>query len=595
MAKKKIKLKVIGKPENQAKLKEQEEERKKKEYEEAKGKRQALKKIFSPQRPGTKAATKAVKKSPKGQPAKPRAQVAKKRTSRTTIPTRTNRDETIPSGTNRTSRTTAKGRVKKPTPRPAALKGKDPPKKRSTLATAGAGSSHKGCSLNDWTEEDMETAIKLYQDSRKPGYPGKAVTYRNIDDWFGIPKSTINNRINQKSKHHVEGMKHASGGKAQPRFFYKEEEDELAEVIIYHARAGLGFTPTDVKQLAFEYAETNHLPLCRQAMEREELTWKWYYGFLDRYPEITPRTPQEMAYYRAMAMKPIVIDNFFDCYEGVIEERGIISPLQVWNIDESGIIDNPKIRKLLGVRGEKCNILVPGEKGELSTVLSYINAAGLHVPPMVIHKGGKLGRVYESWKTNMMPGCQLRSSESGWITKELFTDYGRTFVEYLDDRNLLDRNHLLVMDGHRTHTYNYEFLSLMAHNDISVVTFPSHATAIIQPWDTIPAHSLKRCWNGNLYRENRRKLGRHCAKNRWFFVFTPSWRKSITVTNIRKAFEITGLWPVDRRAIPKHKYDINTYVEDSKIASLLSFACLFSLCCPVPPPLPPIYTLFRCR
>ena len=456
------------------------------------------------------------------------------------------------------------------------------------------GSSHRGQKLNVWDADDMKKALKMYYDSRAPGFPGKRITSRDIQRIFGIPKSTFANRVvSDESKHKVKSDGHASGGKDNPKVFTKEEEDELHHVIAFHARAGLGFTPSDVRQMAYEYCIANGKDVALKALEEEELSWRWYYGFLRRYDDIKPRTPQDMALHRAKAMKPEIIDEWFKMYEKVVDDLGITSPLQVWNIDETGCIDQPKRRKFLGVKGEKMNNLVSGERGELTTVLSYMSASGISTPPMVIHKGGKLGRTYDKWKTGMMNDVQLRSSETGWISKELFTDYGRYFIKFLEERNLLGMPHIVVMDGHTAHTYNYEFLSLMAFNNITIVTFPSHTTALIQPFDTIPAFVFKYGFNGNLVKHNRKVVTRRLAKSEFFLVFNPAWRRAVKVCNLEKAFRITGIWPVNRAAIPEYKFNINRYVEECKLPCFLAVLHICSCSSPLLLQLSYIYIVFN--
>ncbi len=73
-----------------------------------------------------------------------------------------------------------------------------------------------------------------------------------------------------------------------------------------------------------------------------------------------------------------------------MDEAGIMSSMCVWNVDETGMQEMPKKRKVLGRKGRRANIITPAEKGTTSTALVMANALGLKVPPMVIHKGAKV-------------------------------------------------------------------------------------------------------------------------------------------------------------------------------------------------------------
>ena len=68
------------------------------------------------------------------------------------------------------------------------------------------------------------------------------------------------------------------------------------------------------------------------------------------------------------------------------------------------------------------------EKGETSTAVVFVNAAGFHMKPLVIHKGD---HVQDAWKHNMVEGTTLGVSENGWIDKRLFYNYGKKLIEYL--------------------------------------------------------------------------------------------------------------------------------------------------------------------
>ena len=134
------------------------------------------------------------------------------------------------------------------------------------------------------------------------------------------------------------------------------------------------------------------------------------------------------------------------------------------------------------------------EKGETSTVLAFVSAAGMSTKPLVIHKGQK---VQQAWKNDKPRSYSLGASENGWITKRLFYQYGKDFVQMLKNWGLMqDKNkkHLLLMDSHNSHTFNYQFLKMMNDNDIVVLAFPAHTTHVMQPLNDVPFAQLKTKW-----------------------------------------------------------------------------------------------------
>ena len=157
--------------------------------------------------------------------------------------------------------------------------------------------------------------------------------------------------------------------------------------------------------------------------------------------------------FRAKSANPDIITNWFKLYQEVLEENNIDSPLYAWNIDKCGCIDSPKPKKIVCIKKIPANQLGPAKKGETTTAIVFVNAAGMHTHPIVIHKGG---RVMDTWKNDMPKGYKLGASENGWINKKLFYQYGKTLIKYLQDWGLLegDKKHLLLMDSHNVHTFN---------------------------------------------------------------------------------------------------------------------------------------------
>jgi hypothetical protein len=259
-----------------------------------------------------------------------------------------------------------------------------------------------------------------------------------------------------------------------------------------------------------------------------------------------------MSLYRAQAGDENQIKEWFALFEELLVENEIGDGEYLWNVDETGVTENPSSQKAIVQRYSKTPYVVPGDKGTTTTILAFINAAGRRSPPLIIMKGL---RVQEAWKEYMPQdkGWQLRCSESGWITKHLFSEFATQFVAWLQSIGLLGRKHVLVLDGHRTHTFNLAFLQTMKQNHIEVICLPPHCSHFLQPSDLIPFASFKSHWNRELRIFNQRQCGRKMTKPQFFIVFPRAWRLSMTEENIKEGFRSAGLWPVDVGAIhPDH-------------------------------------------
>jgi len=61
------------------------------------------------------------------------------------------------------------------------------------------------------------------------------------------------------------------------------------------------------------------------------------------------------------------------------------------------------------------------------------------------------------------------------------------FVKFLRGEGLVDgKPHVLIMDNHHAHTFNFDFMQLMKDNSIVVFALPSHTSHILQPLDIVP-------------------------------------------------------------------------------------------------------------
>ena len=88
--------------------------------------------------------------------------------------------------------------------------------------------------------------------------------------------------------------------------------------------------------------------------------------------------------------------------------------------------------------GSACLEVTSGEKGEMTTALASFNAAGDYGPLLIIFKAKRLKA---EWLYNVTPNTVVKVSDNGWITTDLFLDWGKQFVDML-------RPHVLLLDDH---------------------------------------------------------------------------------------------------------------------------------------------------
>ena len=316
------------------------------------------------------------------------------------------------------------------------------------------------------------------------------------------------------------------------------------------ARRGFPFTDNKLCALAYELASKNNRkgfsPLKKHAGR------SWLKGFLSRYPQLKKKVSQNLSIARAIGANPTQVGNFFNLYRKWIHQWGLeFQPNHIWNVDECGIGDVPQTQKVIGLVGERPFQTVSGEKPVNTTLLTYVSAGGLHVPPMVIFKAS---RVKPEWREYAPSGYAVRASESGYISTKLFADYGEKFVQFLRESNLMTPGikHVVLLDLHKSHLFNSSYMEYMQANNIEVCSFPPHCTHILQPLDDLPYAMLKRKFQKELISFNLQVAGEKLSKQQFFRVLIPAFSGAFQPEVIRKGFHNTGIYPLNQDA-PKLK------------------------------------------
>ena len=69
----------------------------------------------------------------------------------------------------------------------------------------------------------------------------------------------------------------------------------------------------------------------------------------------------------------------------------------------------------------------PHQKPTQTMMLTYVNAAGFALPPLVIHNG----KYHDSWRTHCPRAVMVRGSKKGYINKFMFAGYGKRLIYHL--------------------------------------------------------------------------------------------------------------------------------------------------------------------
>ena len=208
------------------------------------------------------------------------------------------------------------------------------------------------------------------------------------------------------------------------------------------ARHGFPFTELKLRKLAYELAKANR----RKGFSPEKkIAGKWWLkGFLQRYKELKKKNAKNMSIHRAECANAYQVAKFFQLYQSLLLQYELnYKPFNIWNINETGLPDISREQKVVGVTGEAASQTVAGEKPVNTTLLTYVSAGGLAMPPMVIFKGSK---VDPDWREAVPSGYVIRALKTGYIQSKLFAEYGEKFIQFLKEKKL-DKNgkHLLLL------------------------------------------------------------------------------------------------------------------------------------------------------
>ena len=161
---------------------------------------------------------------------------------------------------------------------------------------------------------------------------------------------------------------------------------------------GFPLTPKEIREIAFEYADENNLSGFSE--DKEIGGYKWFYGFMKHHDELHVKNGvTNLSLARALGSSQCIIDQWFDMYQSLLEQLNITDPKYILNIDEHESEDMAKVKRVIGIKGIKQYQMQPREKPRWTTMLTYVNAAGYALPPMVIHRE----KYHDSWCIGAQP------------------------------------------------------------------------------------------------------------------------------------------------------------------------------------------------
>jgi len=264
----------------------------------------------------------------------------------------------------------------------------------------------------------------------------KLMTLAEASEVFGVPKSTINDKVSGKHQ----------GKVGHKNVLTTEEERHIVDCIIHVSKFGWPMNRLDVGEFVNQY--------CKQTFKK--VPWDankgpgkdFMLGFEDRWKEkLALRKTETLTTARARSLSKDTIEKFFNIIKESYEKYGLNNhPERIYNLDETGLNTDSSGSKCYFRKGARTtNILNPTCGKGTYTVLVCANADGSHLlPPFVVYKSKYL---HDTWCKGGPPGSSYGNSISGLMETNVFYNWLKNIYIQHKKKTHGDEYVALIMDA----------------------------------------------------------------------------------------------------------------------------------------------------
>ena len=281
---------------------------------------------------------------------------------------------------------------------------------------------------------------------------------------------------------------------------------------------------------------------------------EWADLFMKRHPELSNRTANLIKRSRAAISREDVAE-FINNYADTV---GDIPPENIWNYDETNLVDNPGSVKAVFARGCKYAEMVKDSSKSSVSIMFCGSAAGEFMPPYVVYKAQNL---YPTWCEGGPDGTRYNISPSGWFDMNTFADWFK--LMFLPTVARMDGKKVMIGDNLRSHISD-EVMQLCGENNIEFVCLPPNSTDKLQPLDVGVYGPMKKAWR-NILQDEKAKNPKLKAVDK--NVFPGLVKKLVEKLDASRllgpALEKCGLYPISVEKACERIPSIEASVSDS--------------------------------
>jgi hypothetical protein len=313
-------------------------------------------------------------------------------------------------------------------------------------------------------EDQIQLALTDYES-------GKIKSQNALAKMYGIPRSTLRNRIN--------GMKQPRESHESQQRLSAIQEEFLVKWIIEQDAQGFPPSHTRTREMATRILRLNGdtLPLGKG----------WITNFIKRNSSISSCIGRKIDSKRIQNSQPEQLQKFYEYFHRIQCDYGV-ELANIWNVDEHGIaLGICANYKVIAKSGKKHTLVQASENREWVSIIECISAVGNKTRPLVIFKGKN---PQTSWfNDKKIPDWHYTTSENGWTSNSHALNWFKSC--FLPETKPADDSYrILVMDGHGSHS-SIDFLFEAFRNKVYIVFLPAHTSHVLQPLDLGTFASVK--------------------------------------------------------------------------------------------------------
>ncbi|KAJ8929767.1 hypothetical protein NQ314_017504 [Rhamnusium bicolor] len=170
-------------------------------------------------------------------------------------------------------------------------------------------------------------------------------------------------------------------------------------------------------------------------------------------------------------LSPEELRRYFDFIKNSLTENGeFISPLRIYNYDETNLSNNPGTEQYIFKRGVKYAERIRDSTKSSISVIFCGSASGEILPPYVVYKAEN---IWMTWMDGGPPHTRYNRSKSDWFDSVIFADwFCNLFVPHIKKQNKS-----AVLLGHNLSShFSQEVLKTAEENHITFACFPKNST-----------------------------------------------------------------------------------------------------------------------